>query len=1070
MKRKIINYFARALASCGAVILNSFQDLPSYSFNRFLRRFGMTLKYTEYVVIFFALLIFSISNVQAQTKKLKSSFFGSMRARAIGPALMSGRISAIDAWEKDARLVYVGGATGGLWKSTNGGTTFRDVFEDDVQTIGAIAIDQKHKDTVWVGTGEVWTRNSISVGNGLYKTTNGGDKWQKVGLEETDHIAKIIINPQNSSEVYVAALGGVWAPNEQRGVFKTTDGGKSWEKILFVDENTGCSDLTMDPRNPNVLYAGMWDFQRTPYSFRSGGPGSALFRTDDGGKNWQKVEIESAKGELGRISVSFSKVNPNIIYTLIESEKSGLYRSLDNGKTWELRTTSQTIAERPFYFSLIIPDPVDTNRIYKPGFSLNVSVDGGYSFTSPFVEGGRVHSDHHALWINPKNNSNMYLGTDGGFYITYDKGSTWTHAQNLPLSQFYHISVDKQKPYNVYGGLQDNGSWAGPSESVGGITNSDWQNVGYGDGFNVLPDPEDDNILYWQYQGGNLMRFYKNTREIKEIKPFSDDPDEKLRFNWDTPIAFSPSNEVVLYVGAQYLYRTTNRGDSWQKLSPDLTTNNPEKQKQEESGGLTIDNSTAENHCTIYTISESPKDSKIIWAGTDDGNLQVTNDDGKNWKDVTQNIPELPKTTWCSKVAASNFDANTAYAVFDGHRNGDKNVYVYKSTDLGESWSSLATDNIETFARTIVEDFVNPNLLFLGTEYGLYISIDGGNQWVRFKGEVPKVPIYEMVIHPTENDLVMGTHGRGVLILDDITPLRQLTDEVIASDVTIFPSKPYIITNPRFAYGISGDHEFFGRNPSSSAIITYYMKKRHVFGDMSIEIYDAEGNLIKTLPAGKKKGINRVNWIVTKKPPKVKASSPLLAFRTAFGPTFPPGEYTVKIKKGDAEYDGKITLQTNPETGHSAEDMKLQFETLNQAYSLLEYLSFTDKQVTDLKDKLIKAAKNFDEGEFKTDLDALLEQLEKIHKELVATSPNRLSGEIRLAEKIGDIYAGIISYSGKPTDSQIERLDLLEGVFLQYRKQVDIILTDELLIINTELKNLGLKEITVITREEYDKS
>jgi hypothetical protein len=495
-----------------------------------------------------------------------------------------------------------------------------------------------------------------------------------------------------------------------------------------------------------------------------------------------------------------------------------------------------------------------------------------------------------------------------------------------------------------------------------------------------------------------------------------------------------------------------------------------EKQKQEESGGLTIDNSTAENHCTIYTISESPKDSKIIWAGTDDGNLQVTNDDGKNWKDVTQNIPELPKTTWCSKVAASNFDANTAYAVFDGHRNGDKNVYVYKSTDLGESWSSLATDNIETFARTIVEDFVNPNLLFLGTEYGLYISIDGGNQWVRFKGEVPKVPIYEMVIHPTENDLVMGTHGRGVLILDDITPLRQLTDEVIASDVTIFPSKPYIITNPRFAYGISGDHEFFGRNPSSSAIITYYMKKRHVFGDMSIEIYDAEGNLIKTLPAGKKKGINRVNWIVTKKPPKVKASSPLLAFRTAFGPTFPPGEYTVKIKKGDAEYDGKITLQTNPETGHSAEDMKLQFETLNQAYSLLEYLSFTDKQVTDLKDKLIKAAKNFDEGEFKTDLDALLEQLEKIHKELVATSPNRLSGEIRLAEKIGDIYAGIISYSGKPTDSQIERLDLLEGVFLQYRKQVDIILTDELLIINTELKNLGLKEITVITREEYDKS
>ncbi|MEE9118363.1 MAG: glycosyl hydrolase, partial [Calditrichia bacterium] len=773
MKRTIINYFTRGIASSEAVILNSFQDLPSNLFKRFRTKFGMT--------ICFALLIFGFSNAQAQTKKLKPSFFGSMKARAIGPALMSGRISALDAWEEDARLVYVGAATGGLWKTTNSGTTFKDVFEDDVQTIGAIAIDQKHKDTVWVGTGEVWTRNSISVGNGLYKTTNGGDKWEKVGLEETDHIAKIIINPDNSGEVYVAALGGVWAPNEERGVFKTTDGGKIWEKILFVDENTGCSDLAMDPKNPNVLYAGMWDFQRTPYSFRSGGPGSALYRTDDGGKNWEKVEIESAKGELGRIAVAFSKADPNIIYALIESEKTGLYRSMDNGKSWELRTTAQTVAARPFYFSLLVPDPVDTNRIYKPGFSLNVSVDGGYSFTYPFVEGGRVHSDHHALWINPKNNSNMYLGTDGGFYITYDRGSTWTHAQNLPLSQFYHISVDNQKPYNVYGGLQDNGSWVGPSKSVGGITNSDWQNVGYGDGFNVLPDPEDDNILYWQYQGGNLMRFYKNTREIKEIKPFSDDPTEKLRFNWDTPIAFSPTNEGVLYVGAQYLYRTNNRGDSWEKISPDLTTNDPDKQKQEESGGLTIDNSTAENHCTIYTISESPKNSKIIWAGTDDGKLQVTNNDGKNWKDVSPNVPGLPKATWCSKVVASNFDGRTAYVVFDGHRNGDKNVYVYKTTDLGKTWSSLVADNVETFARTIVEDFVNPNLLFLGTEYGLYISIDGGNQWVRFKGKVPKVPIYEMVIHPNENDLVMGTHGRGVLILDDITPLRQLTDEVIES-------------------------------------------------------------------------------------------------------------------------------------------------------------------------------------------------------------------------------------------------------------------------------------------------
>ena len=1021
------------------------------------------------LLVCFLLFIFYTQITEAQNIKLTSSYFGSMEARAIGPAVMSGRISTLDAWNEDARIVYVGAASGGLWKSTNGGTTFKDVFKKEVQTIGAVAIDQKHKDTVWVGTGETWTRNSISIGNGVYKTTNGGDDWNHLGLEKTDHIAKILINPKNTDEVYVAALGNVWAQNKDRGVFKTTDGGKTWEKILYVNEGTGCADLAMDPSNPNILYAGMWDFQRKPYTFRSGGPGSGLYRTTDAGKKWEKVNIASDRGELGRIAVAFSPVNPKIIYALIESNKTGLYRSTDSGKSWELRTTAQVIADRPFYFSLIVPDPVDTNRIYKPHFYLSVSDDGGYSFTVPYVEGGNVHSDLHALWINPKNNSNMYLGTDGGLYTSYDKASTWVHSKNLPLSQFYHVAVDNEKPYNVYGGLQDNGSWVGPSESPGGITNSDWKGVGYGDGFNVIPDPSDKNIIYWQYQGGNLMRFHKSTREIKEVKPFSDNPDENLRFNWNTPIAFSPRNDGVFYVGAQYLYRTTDRGDFWQKISPDLTTNDPEKQKQEESGGLTIDNSTAENHCTIYTISESPKDSKIIWAGTDDGNLQVTKNDGKSWVNVTSNIPILTNSTWCAKVQASNHDAKTAYVVFDGHRNGDKKVYIYKTTDLGETWTSLATESIETFARTITEDFVNPNLLFLGTEYGLYICIDGGKEWVRFEGKVPKVPIYEIVIHPTENDLVIATHGRGVLIIDNITPLRQLSDKVLSSEITIFPSEPYIITNPKFASGLSGDQEFWGSNPSSSAIITYYMQKRHVFGDMSIEIYNSDDELIKILPAGKNKGINYVEWAVTKKPPRVKASSPTLAFRTAFGPTFPPGEYTVKIKKGESVYEGKIALQTDPTTGHSAEDMKLQYETLNKAYTLLENISFTDRQATDLMEKLNAVKRKINDDKLKSEIADLYNKLERMHKELVATNPNRISGEIRLAEKVADIYSGIISYSGKPTDSQIQGLNLLNGVFTNYREQMAKVFTEDLAKINLELKNLGQQEIKSITREEYNK-
>ena len=429
----------------------------------------------------------------------------------------------------------------------------------------------------------------------------------------------------------------------------------------------------------------------------------------------------------------------------------------------------------------------------------------------------------------------------------------------------------------------------------------------------------------------------------------------------------------------------------------------------------------------------------------------------------------LPNSTWCAKVQASNHDAKTAYVVFDGHRNGDKKVYIYKTTDLGETWTSLATESIETFARTITEDFVNPNLLFLGTEYGLYISIDGGSQWVRFEGKVPKVPIYEMVIHPTENDLVIATHGRGVLIIDNITPLRQLSDKVLSSEITIFPSEPYTITNPKFASGLSGDQEFWGSNPSSSAIITYYMQKRHVFGDMSVDIYNSSGELIKTLPAGKNKGINYVKWAVTKKPPRVKASSPTLAFRTASGPTFPPGEYTVKIKKGENFYEGKITLQTDPTTGHSAEDMKLQYETLNQAYMLLEDISFTDRQATDLMEKLNVVKSKINDDKLKSEITDLYNKLERIHKELVATNPNRISGEIRLAEKVADIYSGIISYSGKPTDSQIQGLNLLNGVFTNYRDQIAKVFTEDLAKINLELKNLDQQEIKVITREEYDK-
>ena len=1006
------------------------------------------------LVISFTSILFS------QTKSdISQDIFGSLKSRHIGPAVTSGRISCLDAVNSDARILYVGSAGGGLWKTTNGGTTFKPVFDKYTQSIGSVTIDQNHPDTVWVGTGETWVRNSVSVGTGIYKTTDGGDNWKLLGLEKSEHMAKIIIDPKNSDIVYVAVLGHLWNNNEERGVYKTTDGGITWNKILYVDENTGCADLTMNPSDNNSLFAGMWQFRRKGYTFNSGGPGSGLFKTTDGGVNWEKMTDGMPEGKLGRIAVAYSPVYPKKIYALVEAKNSALLRSDDNGKTWEEENISSRVAERPFYFSLIVPDPVDTNRIYKPGFSLYMSADGGKLFTSPYVEGGRVHSDLHALWINPSNNNQMYLGTDGGVYTSIDRGSTWRQFANLPVAQFYHVSVDNKKPYNVYGGLQDNGSWSAPSSDPGGVENSDWENVGYGDGFYVFPDMYDDDILYWQSQGGNIVRYYKSSGEVKEIRPYSDEANKKLRFNWNTPVAFSPTQEKVMYVGSEYLFKSTDRGDSWERISPDLTTNDTEKQKQEESGGLTIDNSTAENYCTIFTISESPVDNKIIWVGTDDGNLQVTTNSGKSWQNVVENIEELPANTWCSSVNSGNFDKNIAYATFDGHYNGDMKTYVYKTTDLGKTWTSLSLENIKGYAHVIKEDIVNPYLLFLGTEFGLFVSIDGGNSWGQFTGETPNVSVRDLVIHPIESDLVVATHGRGILIVDDITPLRELTPAMLDSELVVLKSKPSKIRNPRSQQTFPGDDQFIGQNPDEDAQIIYYQKKRHIFGDMFIEIYDPDGNLIKKLPAGKNKGINRVSWSIRKDPPKVPRSPGLLG-PALYGPTYPPGEYTVKIVKGDKTYNGKISLINDPDLPYSTEDRKIQYETVTKAYDALESLAALDKKINVLNDSVKSRIKSLnDSDELKNTLTNLSERLNDFHEELTSTSASRLAGQERLREKIGDIYGAVLGYSGKPTDSQIKRLDLLISELNNKQEQLGRIINDELPDINSSLKKAHYNSI-----------
>ena len=1024
-----------------------------------------------YILAVLCLNVFSWNFGTAQVT-VTSNTFGALKARNIGPALMSGRVTSIDALQDDPRLVYIGTASGGLWKSTNGGVKVKAVFDKHTQSIGAVCIDQAHPDTVWAGTGESWTRNSVSIGTGVYKSTNGGERWKNMGLETTERIARIIIHPENSDIVYVAVLGHLWGPNQERGVYKSTDGGETWNKVLYVDENTGCSDIDIDPDNPDILYAGMWQFRRRAWDFNSGGPGSGLYKSSDGGETWEQLTNDLPEGEKGRIAVRVSPASPNIVYALIESENTALYRSRDHGASWVLQNSSTMIGERPFYFTLIIPDPLDTNRIYKPGWTtLSVSRDGGKTFRTSFHTGGAVHADHHALWISKKDPEYMYLGTDGGAYVTNDQGSSWRHFRNLPVSQFYHVSVDMQKPYHVYGGLQDNGSWSAPSRAPGGIRNYHWQEYGMGDGFSVFADREDPNIIYWQLQGGVFARDNKKTRTRKYIFPYEDENSGKLRFNWDAAISMSP-NDNTIYIGAQYVYKSVNRGDTWDQISPDLTTNDPEKQKQDESGGLTIDNSTAENHCTITCIAESAMDKQIIWAGTDDGNLQVSQDGGNTWLNVSGNVPGLPSNTWCSSIYPSRFDRGTAYATFDGHRSDDISSYVFKTSNYGNTWVSLADENIKAHCYKILEDLVNPDLLFVGSEFGLFISVDGGQSWAQFKGDLPNVSVMDMVIHPRDHDLVLGTHGRGVYIIDDIIPLRQLTNEILESDLVFLdqrPNVPMSVTGPVWP---GFDDEYVGRNPLSTIPITFYMKKRHIFGKMSIEVFDRDDHRIAELASVSTKGINKTYWAPYMRFPRMPKSDvflPIMVQVFMAMPEYPPGEYKVKITKGEDVYESSVQVNENSDWKFSSEDKELRREKMMEGYQLLEDLAYVDRRLNDVREQIpLIMEKMATSASLKKKFDALSKALEDVREGLLVTKVGDLRGEQRLREKVAAVYGSIAAYPGKPTDSQIRRLEMLTGNVRAMEAEVNDIFAVNLEDINTALEKSGHENVKITSREEFD--
>ena len=1014
--------------------------------------------------------------------KVDSETFSGLGARNIGSAAMSGRIAAVAAVHEGTRLtVYVGAASGGVWKSTNGGTTFKPVFDKEpVQSIGAITIDPRNPKVIWVGSGESWMRNSVSIGDGVYKSVDGGENWTNVGLKTSEHIVKILIDPNATNTVYVCVPGALWSDSDDRGVYKTTDGGKTWTKILKgANLSTGCSLLSMDAAHPQTLYAGMWDFRRKGWTFRSGGDGptapsaSTLYKTTDGGATWTDLSANTGlpPKPWGRVAVAVAPSKPDVVYAFIEAVPplNALYRSDDAGKTWKMEDRSQSMIWRPFYFANLIVDPKNENRVYKPDGGFIVSNDGGMSFSD--ISGG-AHGDFHDVWVDPDNTDHLIVGDDGGLWYSSDAGSKWWKADNLPVSQFYHVQIDMDTPYNVYGGLQDNSSWVAPSQFPGGITSHQWENMYGGDGFWMWPDPTDPDYLYAEAQGGAIGRVNRKTHESRGIQPLPGYNEGKLRFNWNTPIYVSPNQKGTIYIGAQFLFRSRDFGQTWDRISPDLTTNDPLKQKQEQSGGVTVDNSSAETHTTIFTVAESPQNGNVIWAGTDDGNLQVTKDGGKTWTNVVANITGLPKNAWVTSVEPGHLGAGTIYATFDLHTFGDMKPYAYKSTDYGATWTPLvgADSPVRGYAHVIKEDLVNKDLLFLGTEFGLWVSLDGGKQWARYKGgSMPAVAVRDLAIQPRDNDLVIATHGRGIWIIDDITPLRALTPAVLASTAAFLPARPTVQRLQAGGGWANGDAAFVGSNPPDDAVITYYQRGRHIFGDMKLEVFDQSGKLMATIPTSKRRGLSRVTWSMRLPPPHVPVAASIAGGATV-GPRVLPGTYTVKLTKDTAVYTMQLPVLPDPRAHYTDADRQA-------ALALAMRISATLADMTYTVDRMNAVRQGLDaRGRQLPAKDALIARLaaasgavDSLRKKIVATKEGgMITGEQRLREYLTDLYGGVIFYDGPPSATEVQNADALARELADVTRDFDAWLTRSLPGINAALTKKKMAPVQVMTRPQWD--
>jgi photosystem II stability/assembly factor-like uncharacterized protein len=1029
------------------------------------------------IINFSLILCFCFVSVFSQTadKPSETSALSNLSWRSIGPANMGGRVSDIEGVAGNPGLLYVATGSGGIWKTTNSGTTWTPIFErQNTISVGDIALEPNNPDVIWVGTGEGNPRNSVSFGDGVYKSVDGGKNWKHMGLKETYSISKIIVHPKNPDIVYVAAIGRLWGPNEERGVFMTTDGGKTWNKTLYIDQSHGASDLDIDPQNPNILYAGMWKFERKPWTFVSGGEQGGLFRSTDGGRTWNKTN--GLPKLVGRIGVSVAASNPNVVYAILESKEATLYRSNDKGETFQPVYRQQNIVGRGFYYTTVKVDPTNENTVYTLATPIFRSIDGGRSFQRI---SGSTHVDNHAFWINPANPKNMWQGQDGGVAVTYD-GNAWEYVNNIPLGQFYQVFADNSLPfYNLSGGLQDNGSWTGPSRNrePTGIHNDDWRMMSFGDGFYTIAHPDNPNLFLSESQGGNVVRTDMVNREQNYVVPYlglgGAAEGEKYRFNWNAPLVASPHDKNTVYIGGNNVFKSTDFGLSWTLISPDLTTNNKERQKL--AGGPVFTEATgAEYFCTIISIKESPKQAGQIWVGTDDGQVQVTNDGGKTWTNLSKNVPNIPADSSVSHVEPSRVNANTAYISYDRHKFDDNKPYVFKTNDGGKTWTNISSNlPSNAFVHVVTEDPKNPNLLYAGTELGLYASYDNGGKWVELNlRNLPRVSVHDVLVHPRDNDLILATHGRSLWVFDDATPIQQMSPSLADSAFNLFDVRlAYRYATMMTRYGV-GDKIFRGPNPPNGALITYYLKEKpDAKTPTKMQIFDSTGKLVLDIKNfSREKGVNRFVWNLGYEGAKMRRPPPpefLEFFGSPRGPQVLPGIYTVKLTVGDKTQEKQIEVKVDPTVTISNADLQAQ---LDLAMKLRDMLSPINEQLRTLDSLKLQIEQNervaierYEKlspemakaiADYKKKLNELLESMQ-------INDEDGIRASAKFVDQINGLYFGLTNGNAKPTPAMQEKYTELQTEFPKRMTQIKNFIDVDTKQFNETLQKGGLPILIV---------